>query len=227
MHNACNSLGAAHLRARGTLRRRTAPPSAPAVPAPVQAGVAALFLAVLALLTGCGSGGDPAGHASSPGAVPTGVAAQHAALEGAIAQRGGRTTSGAWQIGYVAERAQGWYESAGGRLTYRAPGPGETHTIGVVLQEAATGRLVPGMPVRIEVVDRAGVVVDAQSAALRYGDYLSYVSNVTVPSPGRYGLRVFVGSPAVALAGEAGRRPPLAEGAAVTFADVDLTPQPR
>ena len=97
---------------------------------------------------------DPAGKQTAAAApeVPAGVAKQYATIEEEVAAEGGDTGSGPWRIAYIVEPAEGWFEPGGGELRWRAPAKGETHHIEILPIEAETGRLVPEVPVTLEVI---------------------------------------------------------------------------
>jgi hypothetical protein len=128
--------------------------------------LAAAAIAALGTVTACGTGADPepAAAADSAGAhdgTPEGVAKEYATMAEEIEAEGGETTQGQWRIGYIVEPAEPWFETSGGQQVKRDPAPGETHHIEILPFEASTGRLVPNTPVRLEVLDAAGAVVDA------------------------------------------------------------------
>jgi len=155
-------------------------------------------------------------------AVPAGVAEQYATVEKEIREAGGEQTVGPWRIGYIVEAAEPWYQMQDGRQVFRQPAPGETHHIEVLPIEAATGRIVPDVPIRLEVVDGSGAVVDAQQLNFYYSTFFHYANNFRVPQPGTYTLRATLEAPRFFRHGEAGQPVPLAEGATVTFTGVEL-----
>ena len=167
----------------------------------------------------------PASRSASVSAwkgAPAGVAAAYATMEEEIREEGGETTSGDWRVGYIVEEAEPWHEPGGERLTWRPAAPGETHHIEILPIEARTGRLVPGVPVRLEVLDDTGRVVADRSLDFYYGEFFHYATNVSVPRSGRYTLRATLQPPRFLRHGEEDEQPPLAEGATVAFPDVRL-----
>ncbi|MGH3366456.1 MAG: iron transporter [Nocardioidaceae bacterium] len=158
------------------------------------------------------------------GAVPAGVAAQYSVLEEEIAAEGGETTAGEWRIAYIVEPAEPWYESHHGHQKFREAADGETHHIEIIPIEKSTGRVVPDVPIRVEVVNQAGDVVDARPLSFYYSEFFHYANNFVVPQPGSYTLRAEIDAPTFRRHGEAGQDPALDEGTTVSFDGVRLEP---
>lgn len=177
---------------------------------------ALLPLSALAL-TGCGS------DATSTESLPAGVAEQYSVLEAEVAERGGSSESGEWTVSYIVEQAEPWFVARGDEQHFRAPEPGETHHIEIIPTETATGRIVPEVPVTLQVLDADGEVVDEKPLHFLHSAFFHYANNFEVPEEGSYTLRATLGVPAFARHGEEGERPALAEGAEVVFEDVELT----
>jgi hypothetical protein len=183
--------------------------------------------------SGSGSGSASAAGGSSSGstadggsgAVPEGVAQQYALMQHEVEEAGGWTRTGDWRVGYVVEAAEPWFTRSQDGESFRAPAEGETHHIEILPVEAATGRLVPDVPVRVEVVDDGGDVVDAQRLSFYHSEFFHYANNFSVPEPGSYDLRVVLQRPDFRVHGEKGKATPLSEGAKVTFEDVRLAPE--
>jgi len=186
--------------------------------------VAALAVAVVA----CGSeeavttGG---GEAAAESGVPAGVAKQYATIEEEVRAEGGETTSGPWRIAYIVEPAEGWFERTGGKDVWRAPAAGETHHIEIVPIEAATGRVVPEVPVILEVLDAEGDRVARKPLRLYHAEFFHYAQNFSIREAGDYTLRATIEAPRFARHGEESEQPPLGEGAQVEFDDVRLDPE--
>lgn len=190
----------------------------------------ALFgTAIAAVLTACGGAVDVDGRAggatdatsAAPG-VPDGVAAQYATLQKEIAAEGGEQTSGPWNIGYIVEPAEPWYETRDGKQVFRPVAPGETHHLEIVAREAATGRVVPNVPVKVEVVAADGSVVQTKELQPFYAEFFHYANNFSVPTPGTYTLRATVEAPTFLRHGEEGEDAALSQGATVSFPGVKL-----
>jgi len=183
-------------------------------------------------LAGCSdsdsSAADPTTTATTTEAAdaeaPAGVVEQYTTVEEEIAAEGGETTSGPWRVGYIVEAAEPWFEPAGAEQQFREPAPGENYHIEIIPFEASTGRIVPDVPITLEVVGGDGQVVDSKQLNFYYSTFFHYADNFVVPDPGTYTLRATLGAPMFFRHGEAGETPPLTEGATVEFTDVELAP---
>ena len=162
---------------------------------------------------------------TGPSPVPEGVAQQYSVLQEEIKANGGETTAGPWQIGYIVEAAEPWFEGHEGHQSHRPPQANETHHIEIIPREAETGRIVPDVPVTLEVVDASGKVVDSKRLNFYYSEFFHYANNFSIPQAGKYTLRVSLESPTFFRHGENPAEPPLAEGAQVSFPDVELQPE--
>lgn len=103
---------------------------------------------------------------------------------------------GEYRVAYAITPALPYAEpDAGGRLVRHDPRPGEVH-LGVVVRDAADGRLVPGLAVRVTLVDASGRAVDARP--LPYGWYPllnRYGDNLRWPGLGAGGATAADGAP--------------------------------
>jgi hypothetical protein len=184
--------------------------------------VGATLTATIVASAGCGAGDSPS-RAASEYQVPAGVTEQYATMEEEIAANGGETTSGDWRVGYIVEHAEPWF--ADGRpASYRAPAAGETHHIEVLPIEKSTGRVVPDVPIRLEILDSTGKVIDADELLSLYGAFFHYANNFSVPRAGTYTLRATLAPPEFGRHGEQHHGPKLASGATVEFRGVELKP---
>ena len=181
-----------------------------------------LTLLALSPLAACGvTGSSGAEHEKS--AVPAGVEEQYTVLAEEVAERGGRTTSGDWDIAYIVEAAEPWFEVHHGGEKFREPTADETHHIEIIPTEKATGRIVPDVPITVQVVDADGNVVDEQTLNFYHSTFYHYANNFSVPEEGTYTLRATLGVPPFMRHGEEGEQPALSEGAELTFENVELT----
>ncbi len=188
--------------------------------------------ALLAALSGCSAAqsSTATGQATSApapadvSAVPTGVAQEYGTLQEEIAAEGGEITSGDWQVGYIVEGAEPWFETRSGKQVFRPVAAVETHHLEIIPREAATGRIVPNTSVRLEVLDGAGKVVQGKSLTQYYGEFFHYAENFAVAQPGRYTLRATIDAPALRRHGEENEKPALSDGVTVEFKDVELAP---
>ncbi len=182
--------------------------------------LAAALLPVTALAA---CGGEASSSESDTESVPAGVAEQYSVLADEVAERGGETESGDWTVSYIVEGAEPWFESHDGSEHFRKPAAGETHHIEIIPTETETGRIVPDVPITLQVVDADGKVVDEKQLHFLYSTFFHYANNFEVPEDGKYTLRATLGEPTFARHGDEGEKPALAEGTEVEFKDVELT----
>lgn len=180
----------------------------------------ALLAAPLALaaLTGCGAQ-TPAREDSF--AVPHGVQEQYEVLAHEIAEKGKTVESGQWTVNLITEAAEPWFDEHGAH--FRAPAPGETHHIEIIPTETSTGRIVPDVPITLEVVDSHDQVVQELELNFYYSTFYHYANNFTVPEAGTYTLRATLGVPTFNRHGEESETPALAKGTTVEFTGVELS----
>lgn len=183
-------------------------------------------VAVALAASGCG-GDDPRDAPTSPPAgtgrdVPEGVAGQYRQIADEVRAQGGEQRVGPWRVAYIVEPAEGWFERDGGELRWRAPAAGETHHIEILPIEASTGRLVPKVPITLEVLDAQGERVARQRLPMYYAEFFHYATNFAIPRDGAYKLRAVLGAPELRRHGEQAEGPPLADGATATFEGVQL-----
>lgn len=179
----------------------------------------ALALSPLALVAACG------GDASSAESVPAGVTEQYATLADEVSERGGQTESGDWTVSYIVEAAEPWFEPHGdqGHEKFRKPAGTETHHLEIIPTETETGRIVPEVPITLQVLDGEGTVVDEKELHFLHSTFFHYANNFEIPKEGEYTLRATLGSPTFFRHGEEGEDPALAEGTTVEFTGVELT----
>lgn len=173
--------------------------------------------------TATGGSGTGTTSAGNPG-VPQGVVAQSQTIEEEIDAEGGEQTSGPWRIAYIVEGAEGWFERRGGRFVWRPPARGETHHIEILPIESETGRVVPEVPITLEILRADGTRVDRRRLSSYYAEFFHYADNFSLPAAGRYTLRATIEPPPIRRHGEEAEGPKLAEGATVEFRDVAIEP---
>jgi len=176
----------------------------------------------LTALVACSADASSEGTSDAE-SVPAGVAEQYTVLADEVADNGGRTEKGEWTVSYIVEHAEPWFEAHGGEEHFREPAAGETHHIEIIPTETATGRIVPDVPITLQVVDADGKVVDEKELEFLHSTFFHYANNVEVPEDGTYTLRATLGAPDFARHGEEGEQPALAEGTEVEFEHVELT----
>ena len=185
--------------------------------------LAALSLATVAL-SGCTS--DSSANENEHTQLPAGVTEQYQVLASEVAERGGSTTSGDWTVNYIVEAAEPWFEQHGHhRHAFRAAMPAETNHIEIIPTETSTGRIIPDVPITVEVIDDGGRVVQKGKLNFYYSTFFHYANNFSIPEAGTYTLRATLGAPTFNRHGEEADGPALAEGATVEFTGVELGPQ--
>lgn len=180
----------------------------------------------LVALTSCGSGtGTEAKEAHQESAVPAGVQEQYEVLAEELDEKGKTVESGEWSVNLITEAAEPWFETHGAETHFRAPQAGETHHIEIIPTETATGRIVPDVPITLEVADADGKVIQKLDLNFYYSTFFHYANNFTVPESGTYTLRATLGTPAFNRHGAEGETPALVEGVTVEFTEVELSSQ--
>lgn len=139
------------------------------------------------------------------------MATQYRTIEEEVGAEGGDQIKGPWQVSYIVEPAEGWFERRGGELRFREPAEGETHHLEIIPREASTGRVVPNVPVTLEVLDEQGERVDEKRLSPYYAEFFHYADNFSLPEAGEYALRARVEAPNLRLHGEESEGPPLSE----------------
>lgn len=173
---------------------------------------------LLAALTGCGA---QAAAKEEGFTVPAGVQKQYEVLAEELAEKGKTVESGEWTVNLITEAAEPWFDEHA--THFRAPEASETHHIEIIPTETSTGRIVPEVPISVEVVDAQGKVVQELELNFYYSTFYHYANNFTVPEAGTYTLRATLGVPTFNRHGEESETPALAKGATVEFTDVELT----
>jgi len=186
----------------------------------------AVLVAGIALVFGlvaCGENGrdgqaPPPPRQATGSGVPDGVAAQYRTIEEEVEAEGGETMSGPWRIAYIVEPAEPWFDGE----RFREPARGETHHIEILPIERETGRVVPYVPVRLQVRDDRDRVVDAKPLDFFYAEFFHYAQNFSIPRDGTYTLRATIEPPTFLRHGEEREGPALSRGATVEFERVRL-----
>ena len=186
------------------------------------ASTTALAAGVALALTACSPGNASTADDKHDDALPAGVAHQYATIADEVATNGGEVTKGLWRVAYIVEPAEPWFVTTAGKQVRRDPAPGETHHIEILPFEQASGRLVPDVPVRLEVLAEDGTVVDAEELSLLSGEFFHYAANFSIPEAGSYSLRATLGTPTFLRHGDSEQDLILTEGVTVEFPDVAL-----
>lgn len=181
----------------------------------------ALTLA-LAGLAACGS--DSAEEdAFEP---PSGVVEQYEVLAEEIEEKGRTVESGAWTVNLITEAAEPWHEVHGrGHTEFRDVRAGETNHIEIIPVDTASGRIVPDVPITLEVVDADGNVVAEEELNFYGSTFFHYANNFSIAEAGSYTVRATLEAPTFPWHGGEEEPPALSEGAVAEFTDVELGPQ--
>jgi len=189
-----------------------------------QAIAAAAVVPIIASLGACSA--EAESDQPSGGSVPDGVAEQYAVLGEELDAKGMTIESGEWTVHLITEPAEPWYEvHGGGHSEFREPAPGETNHIEIIPVETATGRIVPDVPIKVEVLAEGGKVVQELDLNFYYSTFFHYANNFSIPEAGSYTVRATLGIPDFNRHGEAGQTPALVEGATVEFEGAELGTQ--
>lgn len=181
---------------------------------------------VLSLVIPCGLALAACGAPTSAGTpVPDGVQKQYDVLAEEISEKGKTVTSGDWTVNLITEAAEPWFElHHGDDAKFRKAAAGETNHIEIIPVETATGRIVPDVPITLEVLD-GDTVVQKQDLNFYYSTFFHYANNFSIPEPGTYTVRATLQAPGFFRHGSKDETPALAKGAVVEFEDVTLGAQ--
>jgi len=114
---------------------------------------------------------------------------------GDIAQRGAEVRSGEYLVGYAVEKAEGVYVARGGKLQWEEPGEENLH-IEAWVRDAADGRFLPGLKLRVSVTAEDGREIGTHEHPLLWHPYLyHYGRNWKLPADGRYRLKISFEAP--------------------------------
>ena len=122
-----------------------------------------------------------------------GQALQH--MTGEVAQTGGSTRAGEYEIGYAVEEAEGMYALVDGELRWQEPEDENLH-VEIAVRDAADGRFVPCLDVTVTLLTADGEEVGTHQQPMLWHPMLyHYGLNWVVPGDGEYTLRVHVEPP--------------------------------
>lgn len=111
------------------------------------------------------------------------------------ADDGGEAHAGDFLVGYAVESAEGMYQPRGGTLEWQEPGEENCH-IEIAVRDAADGRFIPGLTVRLTVLDEQGNEIGTHAQPFLWHPWLfHYGRNWKVPGEGTYTFRVHVDPP--------------------------------
>lgn len=174
-------------------------------------------LAFLALTSCSGAEGENAD------VVPAGVVEQYEVLADEVAEKGTTVESGAWTVNLITEAAEPWHEvHGGGHTEFRDVRAGETNHIEIIPVDTASGRIVPDVPIVLEVIDADGQVVAKDRLNFYGSTFFHYANNFSIADPGTYTVKATLKAPTFPWHGAEDDAPALSDGAVVEFADVEL-----
>ncbi len=198
------------------------------------ASVFMLLLLVVAFLVGCGrpavssrSAEETTGEATASKVAPSeslqGVMDSYVLAHEEISAEGGEKDVGEYEIGYIVEPAEGWWQGDPGDLSWRDPAPAETNHIEILPFDAETGLLIPYMEITLTVLDESGERVDSKPLAFYYSDFYHYANNFELPGSGGYTLEADLTPPAFRRHGdEEGEGKVFTSPVRVRFEDVEV-----
>ncbi|GAA4429112.1 hypothetical protein GCM10023169_31030 [Georgenia halophila] len=112
-----------------------------------------------------------------------------------VAHDGGSEQVGPYEVGYAVEDAEGMYHLEDGELVWHNPQQENTH-LEIVVRDAADGRFVPCLDVRVELVSPSGERLGPERQELVWHPMMyHYGKNWTVPEDGEYTVRVHIDPP--------------------------------
>ena len=112
-----------------------------------------------------------------------------------VAQGGEEVPCGEYLVAYAVEEAEGMYMPHGDGLRWVEPEEENAH-IEVAVRDAADGRFIPGLTVRVTVIGDDRQEIGTHEHPLLWHPYLyHYGRNWTLPASGRYRLRVRFAAP--------------------------------
>ena len=129
--------------------------------------------------------------------------------------------AGDFLVAFVNEEAEGMYAPDDNDLTWREAAPEATSHLEVAVADAADGRFVPGLEVRVEVTEDGRQVFNDRLPFLWHPFLHHYGANARLPGPGPYSVTVHIDAPTFM------RHDPIngkryAEGVTVRFPDVQF-----
>jgi uncharacterized protein involved in high-affinity Fe2+ transport len=114
-------------------------------------------------------------------------------------ERGAETRRGDYKVAVLIQSVRGYWQMQHGTASYAAADTsvGPAAHLDVSIRDAATGRLVPDMNVRVTILNSRGKEIDTYAMPFMWHPWLDhYGLNVPVPGTGRYTIRVRADAPA-------------------------------
>ena len=111
---------------------------------------------------------------------------------------GSQVRYGDYNVAVVVQRARGFWDVRDGKLSYMSPNSsvGPIAHIDVSVRDATTGRFVPGLKVRVTVLNSRRKEIDTYPMPFMWHPWMNhYGLTVPVPGEGRYTVRVRAEAP--------------------------------
>ncbi|MEO8946269.1 MAG: hypothetical protein ABI338_07200 [Gemmatimonadaceae bacterium] len=111
---------------------------------------------------------------------------------------GAQVRAGEYRIAVVVDHARGDWEDHGGTLSFISPDSDAKPIMhmGVLVRDAVSGRLIPGLRVRATIINSRRKVIGTYPLDFTWHPWVShYGVNVPVPGVGRYTIRVRADAP--------------------------------
>lgn len=200
----------------------------------------ALVLVVLisfgVIVAGCGrepvssdrAAGETTGETTGSGsgsASPElrGVMDSYALAHEEIKDEGGEKEAGPYEVGYIVEAAEGWWQGDPQNLKWREPASNETNHIEILPFDKETGILVPQADIRLTVYDGNGDEVASNPLEFYYSKFYHYANNFSLPESGEYTLEAEISPPTFRRHGsEDGEGKVFPEPVTVKFENVEI-----
>jgi hypothetical protein len=113
-----------------------------------------------------------------------------------VAQLGGEVQAGEMIIGLAIEKAEGMYVMRDGELIWEEPGQDNAH-LEVSARDATDQRFIPGLEVRVRVLDEAGGVAAQQTLPMLWHPWLyHYGANMALPEKDELTVEIEIEAPA-------------------------------
>ncbi|MBA3533957.1 MAG: iron transporter [Ardenticatenales bacterium] len=140
------------------------------------------------------------------------------------ADDGGEKRAGDYIVAYAVEKAEGMYHMEKGSLMWHEPAEKENCHIEIAVRDASDNRFIPGLKVRVTVVDSDDKERGTHELPFLWHPWLfHYGRNWAVPGEGEYTLKVEVEAPDFGRHDkENGKR--YAQPVAVEFTGVKIKP---
>jgi len=117
-----------------------------------------------------------------------------------VGTSGSQERSGDYRVAVIVRHGRGAWKSRNGKLGYEAPDAniGPVSHIDVIIRDAVTGRFIPGLKVRVTVLNARKREIDTYSLPFMWHPWLNhYGLNIPDPGKGRYTIRVHADAPAL------------------------------